>query len=72
MKPVWGSGEVYIGFWWGNPRERVCLEDTSVDGRKILRWNLGSGMGSLDWIGLAQGRDRWWALVNVLTNLRVL
>jgi hypothetical protein len=29
------------------------------------------GCGSMDWIGLAQDRDRWWTLVNVVTNLRV-
>ena len=28
------------------------------------------GMGSMGWIHLAQDRDRWWALVNVVMNLR--
>jgi hypothetical protein len=28
-------------------------------------------MGGLDWIDLAQDRDRWWALVNAVMNLRV-
>jgi hypothetical protein len=27
--------------------------------------------GCEDWIGLAQDRDRWWALVSALRNLRV-
>jgi len=27
--------------------------------------------GGLDWIDLAQDRDRWWALVNAVKNLRV-
>jgi len=30
-----GRGEGYIGFWWGNLRERDCLEDPGVDRRII-------------------------------------
>jgi hypothetical protein len=30
-----------------------------------------TGWGGVDWIGLAQDRDRWRALVNVVMNLRV-
>jgi hypothetical protein len=29
------------------------------------------GSGDVDWIGLAQDRDMWRALVNAVMNLRV-
>jgi hypothetical protein len=37
-----------------------------------IRMNLVEvGWGDVDWIGLAQDRDRWRALVNSMLNLRV-
>jgi hypothetical protein len=37
-----------------------------------IRMDLGEvGWGSVDWIGLAQDRNRWRALVNSLLNLRI-
>jgi hypothetical protein len=29
------------------------------------------GWGDVDWIGLAQNRDKWRALLNAVMNLRV-
>jgi hypothetical protein len=65
-------GEVCTGFWWGNLRERDHWGVPGVDGRIILRWIFRKwGRGGMDWIGLAQDRSRWWALVNAVMNLRV-
>ena len=37
-----------------------------------IRMNLQKvGCGGMDWIGLAQGKDRWRALVNAVMNLRI-
>jgi hypothetical protein len=37
-----------------------------------IRMDLGEvGWGDMDWIGLAQDRDRWRAVVNSVLNLRV-
>jgi hypothetical protein len=42
-------------------------------GRPRRRWLdfVEVGWGDVDWIGLAQDRDRWSALVNAVMNLRV-
>jgi hypothetical protein len=47
------------------------LEDPGVDGRIILKWIFERLDGGMDWINLAQDRDRWRALVNAVINLRV-
>jgi len=31
-------GEVNMGFWWGNLRERNHFKDLGLDGRIILKW----------------------------------
>jgi hypothetical protein len=49
---------VYTGFWRGNVRERDHLGDTDLDGRIILLDLREVGCGVMDWIELAQDRDR--------------
>ena len=48
----------------GRPRRR-WEDNIKMDLQEV-------GCGGMDWIELAQDRDRWWTLVNVVRNLRVL
>ena len=57
----------------GKPEEKRPL------GRPRRRWedNVKTdlqevGCGGIDWIDLAQDRDRWRVLVNAVMNLRIL
>jgi hypothetical protein len=47
------------------------LGDPDVDGRIMLEWIFKKWDGGMDWIELAQDRDRWRALVNSVMNFRV-
>ena len=47
----------------GRPRHR-WVDNIRMDLQEV-------GCGYVDWIGLAQDRDRWRTLVNVVMNLRV-
>jgi hypothetical protein len=67
-----GREETYTGFRCGNLRERDYCGNPDVDGRIILRWIFRKwDVGGMDWIDLAQARDRWRALVNAVINLQV-
>ena len=54
----------------GKPKGKNYLENLDVDGeiilRSIFKRRIGGGM---DWINLAQNRDRWWAFLNAVMNL---
>jgi len=45
-------------------RPRLRWEDNMLDLQEV-------GCGGMDWIDLAENRDRWRALVNAIMNLRV-
>jgi hypothetical protein len=51
----------------GRPQEKKHLEDlkdnVEMDPQKV-------GCGGMNWVGLAQDRDRWWELVDMVMNLR--
>ena len=47
----------------GRPRRR-WMDNIGMDLQEV-------GCGYVDWIGLAQGRDKWRTLVSAVMNLRV-
>jgi len=56
-------------FWLGNLR---------LLGRPRRRWEghisrdiKEIGWKGVEWIYLAHGRDQWWAVVNIVTNLQI-
>jgi hypothetical protein len=68
-----GRGEKRVqGFSGKARRKKDHLEDQDVDGRMGSKWTLRTLVGGVEWIHLAQDRDRWRAVVNAVTNLRVL
>jgi hypothetical protein len=62
---------VYTGFWWENLRERDYLEDRCGWEDNIKMDLQAVGCGGMDWIDLAQARDRWRAVLNAVMNLGV-
>jgi len=48
------------------------LQDLGMDGRKIFIGSLRNRMGGVDWIDLAQNRDRILAVLKAVMNFRVL
>ena len=55
--------------------ERDRLKDLDVDGKILFKWSFkkcgGRGRGDIDWINLGLERDRRWAVMNWVVNLRV-
>ena len=72
MRHVRGKGEVHTGFWWENTRKGNFKGSKRrwEDNIKMDLQEVGRGCG--DWMGLAQDRDRWWAVVSPVMNFRVV
>ena len=64
MWRVWVRRGESIASWWGNRRERGWVDNIRMDLQEV-------GCGHVDWIGLAQDRERWRTLVSAVMNLGV-
>jgi len=64
-----------IGVYWalvGEPEVKRPLGRTRCRWQDNITMNHQEvGCEGMGWIRLAQDRDRWWALVNVVMNLQV-
>jgi hypothetical protein len=70
MWHAWERREECIRFWWESLKERDHWEDQGVGGKMGSEWILGRlAWGGVDWIRLAQNRDRWRAVVSAVMNL---
>jgi hypothetical protein len=68
-----GKGKAYTGFWWENlggkrslGRHRLRWEDTIKKDLQVVEY------GGMDWVDVAQDRNRRQASVNAVMNLWVL
>jgi hypothetical protein len=67
-----GGEEELVWIIGGKSREKETLERPRHRWVDNVRMNLGEvGWGDVDWVGLAQDRNGWRALVNSVLNLRV-
>jgi hypothetical protein len=68
-----GRGETCVQGFGGKARkEKDHLKDRGADGRMGSKWTLGRLARGVEWIQLAQDRDRWRAVVSAVMNFRVL
>jgi hypothetical protein len=65
-----GERRIAYRILWGNLRGRDHLELPDLEGRVVLRLIFREWVGGMDWIDLAQDRDRWRALVSAVMNFR--
>ena len=57
------------GFWWGKHEGRRPLGRPRRRWEIIIKMNFEKSDGGMYWIDLAQDRDIWRVLVNVVMNL---
>jgi hypothetical protein len=56
----------------GKPEGRKPSERPRIRWADNIKLDLGHiGLGSIDWTGLVQDRDKWKALVNMVMNVLV-
>jgi hypothetical protein len=66
------EGKVHIGVWWRKLRKGVDLEYYTYWWEDNIKIDVEEmGRGDLDWMCMAQVRERWRAVVNAIMNLHI-
>jgi hypothetical protein len=69
---MYGGGERHVQGFGGEPWGKETTGGPTSKWEDNIKIDLQEvGCGGMGWIKLAQDRDRWWELVNVVMNLRV-
>jgi hypothetical protein len=69
---TYGEGRDAYGVLVGKPEGRRPLERSRNRWDDNIKMELRAvGLGGMDWIDLAQDRDRWRAGVNAVMNFRI-
>jgi hypothetical protein len=69
---LWSLEYQLYNIFDGKPEGRRPLERPRCRWEDNIKMDLGEiGFGDVDWIHLAQDRDRWRALVNMVMSLQV-
>jgi len=69
---AYGRGERCVQSLLGKPEGKKSLRRPRRRWEDNIKMDLQEvGCEGMDWIELAQDRDRWWTLVNVVMKLRV-
>jgi hypothetical protein len=66
-----GRPGIHISYWWVGQKERDHWEDQGVWAYNIEMDARVRELGGMDWIDLAQDRDRWKAVLITVMNFRV-
>ena len=69
---IYGESRGVYRVLLGKPEGKKPLGTPRLRWENIIKMNLQDvGFECMDWIDVAQDRDRWQALVNAVMNLRV-
>ena len=64
--------EMLAGFWWGNLKKKRPRGTSKRKWGDNIKFDLKeTGWEGIHWIHLAQDKDMWWTLVNMVMNLQV-